>query len=40
MILLVEDNEKIVKGLIYALEKENYQVLTVNSIQDARKKNK
>ena len=38
MILLVEDNEKIVKGLIYALEKENYQVLTANSIQDARKK--
>lgn len=38
MILLVEDNLKIAKGLIYALEKENYEVINANSIKEAREK--
>ncbi len=34
-ILLVEDNLSIVKGLIYALEQNNYQVVAKNRISDA-----
>lgn len=35
MILLVEDNEKIAKGLIYALNQNNYEVILSTSIKEA-----
>lgn len=38
MILLVEDNEKITKGLVYALNQNNFAVLTSSTIKDARVK--
>ncbi len=35
MILLVEDNDKIAKGLVYALNQNNYEVVVSNTLHDA-----